>query len=151
MGKRTLAHSLHSRTMKRIVLDTNCLLMCVFPRSPFYKIWKDFLEGRVEWCVTTEILSEYTEILQQKTSSRFAEVVVNTIVNNSHTIRISPTFFFSLIETDPDDNKFVDCAICGNAEFIVSNDAHFKILSEINFPKIKVVRIEDYNSIFTDF
>lgn len=58
--------------------------------------------------------------------------------------RVSPTYFFNLIKSDPDDNKFVDCAICGNAEYIVSNDAHFKILNEIDFPKVRVVRIEDY-------
>lgn len=130
--------------MRRFVIDTNCLLMSVFPRSPYHTLWKDFVEGKVAWCVTTEILSEYTEILERKTTPWFAESVVDTIVNNKNTIRVSPTFFFNLIKTDPDDNKFVDCAICGNAEFIVSNDAHFNILAEIDFPKVKVVRIENY-------
>ena len=130
--------------MRRIVLDTNCLLMCVAPRSPYHKVWQDFLEGKVEWCVTTEILSEYAEILEKKTSAWFAETVVNTIVNNESTIRVSPTYFFTVIQADPDDNKFVDCAVCGNAEFIVSNDAHFKILKEIVFPKVKVLRIEEF-------
>lgn len=130
--------------MRRIVLDTNCLLMCVPPKSPYHQIWRDFLEGKVEWCVSTEILSEYTEILASKTSLWFAETVVDTIVNGENTIRVSPTYFFNLIKSDPDDNKFVDCAICGNAEYIVSNDAHFKILNEIDFPKVRVVRIEDY-------
>ncbi len=130
--------------MRRIVLDTNCLLMCISPQSPYHIIWKDFVEGRVEWCVSTEILSEYTEILEQKTSSWFAETVVNAIVNNENTIRVSPTYFFQLIESDPDDNKFVDCAICGNAEYIVSNDAHFNVLKQIDWPKITVITIYDY-------
>ena len=133
--------------MSRLVIDTNCLLMSVFPNSPYHALWKDFIEGKVLWCVTTEILSEYTEILGEKASPWFAESVVDTIVNNKNTIRVSPTFFFNLIETDPDDNKFVDCAVCGNAEYIVSNDAHFKILSEIEFPKISVIRIEQYTLI----
>ena len=133
--------------MRRLVIDTNCLLMSVFPNSPYHALWKDFIEGKVLWCVTTEILSEYTEILGEKASPWFAESVVDTIVNNKNTIRVSPTFFFNLIETDPDDNNFVDCAVCGNAEYIVSNDAHFKILSEIEFPKISVIRIEQYTLI----
>jgi len=133
--------------MRRIVLDTNCLLMCVFPRSPYHHIWTDFLEGKVAWCVSTEILSEYTEILGRKTSPWFAETVVDAIVNNENTIRISPTYFFNLILSDPDDNKFVDCAVCGNAEYIVSNDTHFKVLEKIDFPKVKVVRIDNYHLI----
>ena len=132
---------------RRIVLDTNCLLMCVPPRSPYHRVWREFLDGKVEWCVTTEILAEYTEVLAAKTSLWFAETVVDTIVNNENTIRVAPTYFFELIKADPDDNKFVDCAICGNAEYIVSNDAHFRILNQIDFPRIKVLRIEDYLSI----
>ena len=37
------------------------------------------------------------------------------------------------ITSDPDDSKFVDCAICGQAEYLVSNDNHFKILNDIKF------------------
>lgn len=119
--------------MRRIVLDTNCLLMCVSSKSPYHKVWTEFVEGRVEWCVSTEILSEYMEILEQKTNAWFAEVIVNAIVNNENTVRVSPSFFFNLIQADPDDNKFVDCAVCGNAEYIVSNDSHFRALNDIDW------------------
>ena len=121
--------------------------MAIPSKSPYHKIWTDFLEGKVQWCVSTEILSEYTEILEQKTSPWLAETVVNTIVNNVNTVRIAPTFFFELIQSDPDDNKFVDCAVCGNAEFIVSNDAHFRMLSQIDFPKVRVVSIKEYQEV----
>ena len=48
---------------------------------------------------------------------------------------------FNLITSDPDDNKFVDCAICGQAEYLVSNDKHFKVLNDIQFPSITNVTI----------
>jgi len=67
-------------------------------------------------------------------------------MQNEKVIRVSPTFFFNLIQSDPDDNKFVDCAICGNAEIIVSNDAHFNILKQIGWPKLSVIRIEEYTT-----
>ena len=123
--------------MRRIVLDTNCLLMCVSSQSPYHKVWTEFVEGKVAWCVTTEILSEYMEILEEKTNAWFAEVIVNAIVNNENTIRVSPSFFFNLIQADPDDNKFVDCAI-------VSNDSHFRVLNEIDWPRLQLVTIQDY-------
>lgn len=130
--------------MRRIVVDTNCLLMCVSPMSKYHEVWSEFLKGEVEWCVSNEILSEYMEIMERKTSPWLAEAVVNVILNNERTVRVTPSFYFNLIEADPDDNKFVDCAVCGNADLIVSNDSHFSVLANIKFPKVRVVRIEEY-------
>ena len=42
------------------------------------------------------------------------------------------------------DNKFVDCAICGQAEYLVSNDKHFKVLNDIHFPPITLVTLQEY-------
>lgn len=50
-----------------------------------------------------------------------------------------------LIEKDPDDNKFVDCAIAGDLKFIVSNDKHFKILKEIKFPTVEVITSDEFH------
>ena len=52
-----------------------------------------------------------------------------------------------LIQSDEDDNKFVDCAFTAGASCIVSNDAHFKILNEINFPKIFVLKIKEFTDL----
>lgn len=45
---------------------------------------------------------------------------------------------------DPDDNKFVDCAISAGADYIVSEDAHFRILETIPFPTVYVIRLDDF-------
>ncbi len=47
----------------RIVLDTNILLVSVTPKSKFFSIFKSFQEENYELCVTTEVLFEYEEIL----------------------------------------------------------------------------------------
>ena len=49
-----------------------------------------------------------------------------------------------LIEQDKDDNKFVDCAIASNAEYIVTNDKHFDILKAISWPQISVVALQEF-------
>jgi len=59
-------------------------------------------------------------------------------------IRVTPVWRFNLITSDPDDNKFVDCAICGQAEYLVSNDKHFKVLNDIQFPSITLVTLQEY-------
>ena len=55
---------------------------------------------------------------------------------------------WNLITKDPDDNKFVDCAIFANADFIVSDDKHFGELSSVEFPKVLVVRLDDFARLF---
>lgn len=56
---------------------------------------------------------------------------------------ITPYFHFDLIKADPDDNKFVDCAVAGNARFIVTEDHHYDILKEIEFPKVDIVKLDE--------
>lgn len=60
-----------------------------------------------------------------------------------------PHFRFHLITADPDDNKFVDCAIAANAKYIVTEDHHFDVLKEISFPHIEVISIEQFLSEIT--
>ena len=43
-------------------------------------------------------------------------------------VQISPSFFFRTISADRDDDKFADCAITANADFIVTSDSHFRVL-----------------------
>lgn len=60
-----------------------------------------------------------------------------------NTKRFWNDFYFNLIKVDPDDNKFVDCAIAGNAKFIVTEDRHYDILQQIDFPKVNIIRLDE--------
>ena len=62
--------------MSRIVLDTNSLIQSIPPKSKFHKIWKSFLDGTNELCVSSEILVEYEEILQRLTDIKTAKYVI---------------------------------------------------------------------------
>ncbi|MDR0872588.1 MAG: putative toxin-antitoxin system toxin component, PIN family [Prevotellaceae bacterium] len=130
--------------MKDIILDTNCLLICLPSQSKFHRVWTAFLDKNYHLCISNEIINEYEEVLAKQTSPAFADLIVQTILSRENTIRISPAYRFNLIAADPDDNKFVDCAIAANADYIVSQDAHFDILKTIDFPKINVIRIDDF-------
>ncbi len=134
--------------MRRIVLDTNCLLMSIPKISPFRPLWDGFLSGNLTLCVSNEIIEEYLEIISQKTTVRIANNIVSTILNRNNVEMFSPTYRFQMIKSDPDDNKFVDCAIVAGAICIVSNDSHFKELANIPFPKVNVFRIEEYLHLF---
>lgn len=120
--------------------------MALPSRSPYHKIWECFLEGSLEFCVSTEILAEYEEIIARHSSPTLAEAIIQALINRPNLIKIAPSYFFHLIASDPDDNKFVDCAICGNAELIVTNDAHFNILKTIDFPIVEVLSIQEFTA-----
>ena len=130
--------------MRRIVIDTNCLLAILPSQSPYHKVWTDFLNQEIEICISNEVLMEYEEILSIKTSQFFANAIIKTLLNKRNLIRVTPVWRFNLITSDPDDNKFVDCAICGQAEYLVSNDKHFKVLNDIQFPSITLVTLQEY-------
>lgn len=128
----------------KIVLDTNCLLVSISKYGEAYPVWRGFLDGRYTLCVSTEILEEYEEIIGSMTTPDIARNVVDAILKRKNVERIDPYFHWHLITADPDDNKFVDCAICGHAELIVSNDKHFDVLKAIDFPYVQVLKLQEY-------
>ena len=128
----------------RIVLDTNCLIQSISPRSRYYIVWDSLVNGQNTLCVTNEIIMEYLEILQRLTDHDTAETVVKTIINSKFVEFITPYYNFQLITRDPDDNKFVDCAIAGNARFIVTNDHHYDVLKGLDYPPIDIINLDDF-------
>ena len=129
--------------MARLVLDTNSLIQCIARRSRYHDLWLSLLDGRNMLCVTTEILEEYAEILERKTNPRFSELALNVIENNPYTLFVTPYYHFKLIAADPDDDKFVDCAIAANAKFIVTDDSHYNVLQDLDFPKVEVIKLDE--------
>ena len=139
--------------MSRVVLDTNCLIQIVSPRSRYHALWKSFVCGENTLCVSNDIIEEYVEIMQKLMGYAAAEYVVKTILNGKFTQVITPYYKFNLIDADKDDNKFVDCAIAAQAICIITNDHHYDVLKTIPFPKVEIVRLVDFmeNSITTNF
>ena len=130
--------------MRRVVIDTNCLLAILPSRSPYHSVWTELLANKLEICVSNEILMEYEEILSEKTSPSFADSIIQAILNRKNLVRVSPVWRFNLIAQDPDDTKFVDCAVCGRAEYLVSNDRHFQVLRDVSFPPITLVTLQEF-------
>ena len=97
-------------------------------------------------CVSNEILSEYEEILAIHASPEVAHNVVEAIARHPMThYRESYYRFRLLADVDKDDDKFVDCAITANADYIVTEDTHFNILKQIPFPKLTILTLDEFN------
>jgi putative PIN family toxin of toxin-antitoxin system len=125
----------------KIVLDTNVLLVSISSKSDAHWIFQKLLQEEFELVISNEILMEYEEIISKKFSVEVARDVIRTLLFLPNVSRSEIYFRWSLVSNDKDDNKFVDCAVASNADFIVTNDKHFKLLKEITFPPIKVMNI----------
>ncbi len=73
-----------------------------------------------------------------------ADAVIDAIMDLPNLQLVNKYIFWRLIVKDPDDNKFVDCAIACNAKYLVSEDRHFNVLKEIPFPRVDVIGVEEF-------
>lgn len=129
----------------RVCLDTNSLLPLFGSRSHFADIKNALLTGGLELVVSTAILLEYEEVITRLSGrERWNQIAVlfeylEALHGTFH--RTDSTFQFRVITADPDDNKFVDCAIAAQADFIVTDDRHFSLLETSGYAP-KVVTLE---------
>lgn len=128
----------------KVVLDTNILLVSIPKKSPYRIIFDALLTGQFELIISNEILSEYSEIIAQKANIIVATNICEMLLSLSNVKKQEVFYKWGLIEIDKDDNKFVDCAMAGNADYLVSNDKHFNCLKQIEFPKLNLVTMDEF-------
>ncbi|MBK8564300.1 MAG: putative toxin-antitoxin system toxin component, PIN family [Saprospiraceae bacterium] len=133
----------------RVVLDTNVLLVAISRKTPYFSIFNSLMNGEYELCVTTDILNEYAEKLSQRFSEEAMYNLMKAIEKSPDILHVIKYFFWNLITADPDDNKFVDCAVAASADFIVTEDKHFKVLKDIPFPPVTVISMDDFVEMLT--
>ena len=116
-----------------VVIDTNSVLPMLGRRHSFAVILDAFIDGEFDWAVSNEILSEYEEVAVERMGrarfERFASILELGGQLHGTLLRVAPSFRFHLITADPDDDKFADCAIAAEADFIITSDHHFAALT----------------------
>ena len=123
----------------RVVLDTNVFVSGVFFRGPPYEILKAWRDDRVQLVISREILREYREV-GETLAKRFPGVDLNPILELL-IVKAELTESSSLAEPvcdDPEDDKFLACALAGNSELIISGDRH--LLKVSGYRGVKVVK-----------
>ena len=128
-----------------IVLDTNILPVSIPEKSKYRSIFENFINENFVLCITNDILKEYEEILSERYDSETVENIMEILLiadNVKKQIFIIIGILSLLILMI--DNKFVDCAIASNADYLVTNDKHFDILKKIDFPKVNTIKIDKF-------
>ena len=120
-----------------VVLDTNVVLQARSPLHDFHPILEAWKNGSFSVAVSTGILLEYEEVIAAKTGAErwrnFATFLDAVAMSEGNLIAISPSFRFRLVAADPDDDKFADCAIAAEADYIITNDRHFDALKNAGY------------------
>ena len=76
-------------------------------------------------------------------SDEMIEEWIDLIVRNS--IIVDPKEKIALVKDDPKDNIFIETAVAGNVDYIISQDNHLLNLKE--FRGIKIITPEEFNKI----
>jgi uncharacterized protein len=133
-----------------IVLDTNVFLVSLAPQYKYHWIYQYILAGKFELCLTTDILLEYEEVVSQRYGIERIDGMFNYLLLLPNISFYTPSFRWYLIENDHDDDKFVDCYVTANADHLVGNDRHFNILNSLDFPKINLLKYEEFEEMYKD-
>ena len=134
----------------RIVLDTNVFLVSLAERYRYHWIFTALVQEKYELCVTTDILLEYQEIIADRYGLTKTDSKLDFLLFLPNVIPITLHYNWNLLTADPDDNKFVDCAIAGNADFIVTNDKGFQVLDSVEYPTVSVLNYDEFEKQFKE-
>ncbi len=124
----------------KVVLDTNVVISAALSvDSNPAKIFELLLLESIENYTSDEIIEEIRDVFDRpKIVKRLSLVERNFIINNfvKFSRKVNSCESINAVQDDPDDNKFVECAVTANAHYIVSGDIHLKSLKEFQGIKI---------------
>jgi uncharacterized protein len=111
----------------KIVLDTNVLVAGLLsPFGPCGDIVRMVSSGNLTLCVDARVLSEYHEVLKRPKFRFDPDKVASVIDYIEHSGWVVSSVPLSASLPDPDDEPFLEIAISGNADYLVTGNAvHF--------------------------
>ncbi len=102
--------------------------------------------GQVSIFTSSQIEKEINKKLKTKFGLSDEEVAQILFDFSTFTLPIKASRKITVIDDDPDDDKFIECAVASRAGFIVSGDKHLLNLKE--YKGIKIMKAADFLSLF---
>jgi len=123
-----------------VCLDTNVMLQARAKSHPYGVLLDSYGTGKISLAVSSRILLEYEEILTAKAGRgnwRNLLLFIHTVSRrHRNLIIVDPWFEFRVIDQDPDDNAFTDCAIAAHADYadyVITEDRDFAPLANAGY------------------
>lgn len=114
----------------RVVLDTNILISGIFFSGPPNEILKAWQDGDIQFVLSSEIIDEYIRV-SKTLADRYSGIEISPILTLivTHSDTIQATSLPHQVCEDPDDDKFLACALASESKIIISGDKHLLKLS----------------------
>ncbi len=131
----------------KAVLDTNVFISGIFWAGESNRTIIAWKEERFILVTSPEAVSELVKILSDfkiRMSNDLIKGWVDLITRNS--VFVEPKERLNAVKDDPKDDIFIETAIAGNADFIVSQDKDLLKLKE--FRRIRIITPEEFNKLF---
>lgn len=128
----------------RVVIDTNIIASAIVFGGKPLQIINLLMQQKIEVYASPEIISEYEEIideLMQKYPGRSPKMSLTWILANMNLIQTTSDI---QICRDPDDNKFLNCAIDAACLYITTGDKD--LLTLHNYNGIKICTVSEFLS-----
>lgn len=114
----------------KVIVDTNVLVSGIFFSGPPYEILNAWRDKRLQIVISPSIVEEYQRV-GKELGEQFSEIDIEPFMEllmlEGHLFN-APLLLNSVCE-DPDDEKFIACAIASQTKIIISGDKHLLKLS----------------------
>jgi len=137
--------------MLKAVCDTNVIISGLIASSGSpYEVLEAWRRGEFALLVSAEIVAEVTEVLgraffQERRGITDKDIAEVKYLLETDAVMVSPESCLQVIENDPDDDRILECALDGGADYLVSGDQH--LLSEKQFRHILIVTARGFLTI----
>ena len=113
--------------MLKVIVDTNVFVSSFFGGVP-RKIIDYWKTGTITLCLSQPIIEEYLEVLNRLGLKNKDEIhnLNKLFAEGYNSIFTAKTPTLNIVQNDPDDNKFLECAVALNSKIIISGDKHLK-------------------------
>lgn len=120
----------------RVVIDTNVVVSrFLAPTGTPARIFAQWQRNAFELVVSEGTLAELEQVLgyeRIRSRHQMSQEEIHAAINGFRrfAVLVQVAERLEVVREDPEDNKFLECAVAGNAEYIVSGDAHLLHLRE---------------------
>jgi uncharacterized protein len=111
----------------RVVVDSNVVVSAHLSDKGYERYVVDLvLAGKLDLCVSAAFLAEYEGVLHRKKFGISPSKVLGSMRLMRKAARLVSPRVSVCAATDPEDNKFLECEVAANAEYLVTGDKrHF--------------------------